>query len=66
MKKAKSEDTIHIGRPKEVDAALVRRYVTLDDDTVKVLKKIGEGNLSLGIREAARRLEAERKARRAA
>lgn len=29
------------------------RLVRLDDETVEVLRKIGEGNLSLGIRLAA-------------
>lgn len=54
-----------MGRPMEVDK-VSRRYVTLDDATVKVLKGLGEGNLSLGIREAARRIDAERKKKRPA
>ena len=33
-----------------------RRQVSIDDATVEALKKIGDGNLSLGIRRAAEAL----------
>ena len=42
-----------VGRPKEVDT--VKRYnITLDDKTHYTMQRLGEGNLSLGVREAAR------------
>jgi len=44
------------GRPKQDDAGKTDRYnVTLDKATVKKAKRIGNGNLSLGLRVAVRR-----------
>lgn len=44
------------GRKTEDNASAVkRRQVTLDQSTIDTLTALGRGNLSLGIREAARR-----------
>ncbi len=56
MSESKSNVSKSPGRPTEVNGPTRKHYVTLDEATVKALKKIGEGNLSFGIREAARRL----------
>lgn len=45
-----------VGRPKEIDEVLSRYTVTLDDRTVEALRKLGMGNVSLGVREAIRKL----------
>lgn len=45
-----------VGRPKEIDAKLSRYTVTLDDETVAALRKLGMDNISLGVREAIRKL----------
>lgn len=45
------------GRPKEIDEPLLRITVTIDEKTADALRKLGMGNLSLGCREAVRRLK---------
>ena len=40
------------GKPALYEKPMKRYNVILDDDTVKLLKKIGKGNLSAGIRKA--------------
>lgn len=52
MSKRKSSNPV--GRPTECDEVMTRIQVTLDSATTKTLKELGIGNLSLGIREAAR------------
>jgi hypothetical protein len=48
------------GRPTTAGTgATSPRQVTLDDGTVSTLRALGDGNLSAGIREAARRLRDE-------
>lgn len=43
------------GRPTEDEAECTKRYnVSLDRETVKRAKKLGDGNLSLGIRKAVK------------
>ncbi len=54
MSESKKEK--NLGRPTEVDTPLSKRYLTLDEATIKFFKKIGGGNVSFGAREAARRL----------
>lgn len=39
-----------------------RRQVVLDDETVAILQRLGSGNLSAGIREAARLVLADQRA----
>jgi hypothetical protein len=46
------------GRPTEADTPTSRINVTLDEKTAEILRGIGGGNLSAGIREAARRISA--------
>lgn len=50
----------HSGRPIEVEVETKRVNITIDDDTARILKALGRGNLSRGIREVARRLTAGR------
>lgn len=44
-------------RPDDNVTSLERKQVRLDPDTEALLATVGGGNLSLGIREAARRLK---------
>lgn len=41
------------GRPKQADGTTKDRRVSLDDHTVAIMRQIGDGNLSKGIRKAA-------------
>ena len=41
-------------KPIEVGKRMVQRMVTLDNETVEILKAYGRGNLSHGIRAAAK------------
>lgn len=59
--KTKKEETRGPGRPTEVEGRVVKKYVTLDPATIKTLEKLGRGNLSAGIREAARQLRGKKK-----
>lgn len=43
-------------KPRDTNLPLTRHQVLLDSNSKIALLKIGDGNLSLGIREAARRL----------
>lgn len=47
----------YVGRPKEVDEELQRYTLTLDKKTVEALRALGMGNMSLGAREAIRKLK---------
>lgn len=44
-------------KPDDGVSPLARKQIRLDPDSEAILWKIGGGNLSLGIREAARRLD---------
>lgn len=43
-------------KPEDGCEKLERKQVRIDPETEEILSKIGKGNLSLGIREAARRV----------
>lgn len=45
------------GRPTELGEPMSRVQVTLDGRTVETLRRFGQGNVSAGIREAARMIE---------
>lgn len=45
------------GAPPKYGEAMSRYQVILDDDTVAKLRALGDGNLSAGIRTAARRVK---------
>ncbi len=44
-------------KPEDGASPLSRKQIRLDPESEAILSKIGGGNLSLGIREAARRLD---------
>lgn len=44
------------GRKSSDGVAVVRKNVTLDAETIATMRKIGGGDLSIGIRRAARQL----------
>lgn len=46
----KQEKTV--GRPTEIDRPTRRVYLTLDDETIEKAKRIGNGNVSAGVRMA--------------
>lgn len=47
-----------VGRPPIAKGGAVRKLVTLDPDTIAKAKKLGDGKLSAGLREAVRRVKA--------
>lgn len=47
------------GRPKLDTGGTKDRRVSLDDQTVEIMRKIGSGNLSKGIRLAAAKISTE-------
>lgn len=48
------------GRKPLTDAPMERKNVTLDAETIDVMKGLGDGDLSKGIREAAKRLKSNK------
>lgn len=50
-------------KPEDGCSPLDRKQIRIDPESEAILSRIGKGNLSLGIREAARRLEESKDAK---